>query len=199
MDYERIKSQFPTSSMKISNLLKILIYELEEIKEILKDPVSIKEIDDLLKDLDELKEGFFVEQSQLSILEGKEDYIFDPNRPHYILEDFTYTTPSKFIFIDKEVKVDSHKDMYIKILREFNRIDSKKFKDLTRSKDFNGEKIKYFNTSKKDLRRPHWIGPGIYGDTNFSANGFRDMIIKFVKKMGIEYEDIKIYLSRNEK
>ena len=44
------------------------------------------------------------------------------------------------------------------------------------------------------MRRPVHIGSGIYLETNMSANGIRNLILKLIKEFNIPTNSFKVYL-----
>ena len=64
---------------------------------------------------------------------------------------------------------------------------------------FNGRIKAYFSNNSKELLKPFKISNNLYGETFFSANGFRDMIIKLFNYYNIDINNLRIFISYDRK
>lgn len=124
-----------------------------------------------------------------------EEYRVDNTIEHTLKEDFTHKRPSSFKIGENYTSiVNTWQEMILDTCKYLIKIDENKFKQIISKPRLNGRKSDYFSTDKKIMRRPVHIGCGVYIETNMSANGIRNLILKLLKEFNIPTNSFKIYL-----
>lgn len=124
------------------------------------------------------------------------DYEVDVSAVHTLHENFVHKRPHAFELRGRKVYVTKWKEMFLEtcnILAEINPDRISRFPDNPR---FNGRKSQYFRAKDPGMMRsPLKLDRlDMYVETNFSANDFRNLIIKMIKDYGIPAAEYKIYL-----
>lgn len=122
----------------------------------------------------------------------------NPNKPHTLYENFTYTKPCAFEIEDKKVEVAYWKEMLAKTCDYLFAKDETTFRTFLSNKDMNGSNRKYFSTIKQEIASPQRIkNSDIYVIGNISANHARNIIIRMLGEFNIPRRLFTIYLSRD--
>lgn len=124
-----------------------------------------------------------------------EQYRVDNTIEHTLKEDFTHKRPSSFKIDDKYTSIiNTWQEMLLDTCKYLIKLDEEKFKQITKKPRLNGRKSIYFSVDKKVMRKPVCIGSGIYVESNMSANGIRNLILKLLKEFNIPTNSFKVYL-----
>lgn len=121
----------------------------------------------------------------------------DKTQPHEIHENFTYKRPYGFVLGNNAQKgLKTWKSLYLEILSELSRIDSKKFISLPKELKFISKRGNpSFSIEESALRvseKPQSFD--FYVEVNLSANNIRDNIISLLDHFDIPTNSLKIYL-----
>ena len=99
-----------------------------------------------------------------------------------------------FIFEGKEYRVKNWKEMYVKICEIIYSEKPKVFYKIT---TISGRKRNYFSKNKNDIFSPKKIkGSDYYMETNFSADGIKDLIRKVIYLFGYKSNSFSIIESK---
>lgn len=152
-----------------------------EFNKLLKEIISVLPVDGIQLSLfEELDEG------------SKKDFLT-------LSDDFTYTKPKGFKFIEEQYKeANSFKDLYIEILQELLKKDPDIFYSVENKARYNGTKKPYFSKDSFKLQKPVKVGH-MYVETHFNTIQIRNMLIKFLKLFNLEEEQLKIYIRLDHK
>lgn len=122
----------------------------------------------------------------------------NPNKPHTLYENFTYTKPCAIEIEDKRIEVAYWKELLAKTCDYLFAKDEKLFRSFLSREDMNGSNRKYFSTIKQELASPQRIkNSDIYVIGNISANQARNIIIRMLGEFNIPRRLFTIYLSRD--
>ena len=209
-----IKIYLPESSVKISCILEELLLEIEFVMEhFLSEGYIPDQLNNIYEELQSVTEEMKLGYGQLNLLSGSdsrivngnkrpnyEDYRVDNTIEHTLLEDFTHIKPYGFMFLDKElIEAKSWKDLYIKACEIFIKLDENIFLRFKNKTYMNGQTISYFSKEKENMDYPVKLLDKIYISTGFSANEFRDMLIKILKEYNYNVMDFKVFFRANYK
>lgn len=121
----------------------------------------------------------------------------DKTQPHELNENFTYKRPYGFVLGNNAQKgLKTWKSLYLEILSELSRVDSKKFNSLPKEPKFISKRGNPgFSIEESPLRvseKPQ--GFNFFVEVNLSANNIRDNIISLLDHFNIPTNSLKIYL-----
>lgn len=203
---ETIKKYLPESSIKISNILGEL---LEEIELVVENFIAMgylpEELDEIYEELQDIEEEMKLGYGQLDMVGGSnspdeldirpnyEDYKVDNTVEHTLIENFTHIKPYGFQFLDYNIEAKNWKELYIKACEMFLKIDEEIFFSFINKTSMNGKKKDYFSKNKYNIVGPVRISNKIYVSTDFSANDFRDLLIKIIREYSYDIKDFKVY------
>ena len=78
-----------------------------------------------------------------------------------------------------EILINRNNDLFIKFIND---------------PKMNEKKVQYFSQNTEGMRKPERLRSlDIYVETNMSANGRRNLIVKMLQKFGIRVNDYKVY------
>lgn len=159
---------------KISEQIQEFIYNLD-------NTISEKQIDD------DIKEKNFPNYN---------DYLVDTNVEHNLYEDLTHKRPCAFKIENKRIEIKDWKGVLIETIKYLSIKDPSILKTFVDNPKMNGKKVIYFSKSNLPvMRAPRKIdSANIYIETNLSANGIRNLLVKVLGKYNIKLNDYKIYL-----
>lgn len=124
------------------------------------------------------------------------DYLVDTEVEHNLYEDLTHKRPCAFKIQGQKIEVKDWKGALVKTINYLGEKDPAILEDFVDSPKMNGKKVIYFSRVKlPTMRAPRKIdSANIYIETNLSANGIRNLLIKALNKYNIKLSDYKIYL-----
>ncbi len=135
------------------------------------------------------------EKTEKKTIPNYADYMVDHNIEHTLYENFTHKRPFAFKINDNQlIEVNTWQDLFIKTCEFLLTVDEDKFLSLEDNERMNGKKNKYFSTSPAEMRNPKTILNKIYVETNQSANGFRNIIVKLLKEYNFKISEYIIFL-----
>lgn len=150
----------------------------------------ISEIDNVM-DLEEIK----VEDDDRQI-PNYSDFLVDSEIEHNLYEDLTHKRPCAFKIEDNKIEVKDWKNTLVETVEYLGKKDKSKIVGFIGNPKMNGKKVTYFTKEKEPyMRAPRYVkSADIYVETNLSANGTRNLLIKILKQFDIKLSDYKIYL-----
>lgn len=154
-------------------------------------------IDEIIKQLEveqELIQPQIAENEDTKIIPNYSDYLVDNKVEHSLYENFTHIRPYGFKMQNEEIiEVKTWQELLIKTCQICMDKDLNKFINFQNDKKMNGKKNKYFSVKESDMRKPEFLGNGMYVETNMSGNGIRNLILKMIKEYGMKINDYKVY------
>lgn len=121
-------------------------------------------------------------------------YTVDHQVEHTLYENFTHIRPYAFRLGQQEqLFVKTWIEMLIETCNILIDKDAAKFLSFEHIKEMNGKKSKYISSKKDGMRKPHPLRENLFLETNMSANGVRNLILKMLKAYNIKATDYKIY------
>lgn len=175
--------------------------------EIIKKSEKIQEIDiqiqNIVAQLDDVLDGQEV-MERIESDSGKierevpnyRDYYVDQNVEYSLYDDFTHKRPAALKINGTKELTKDWKEVLLKTLAIVAKKDIKTLNNFTTLPEMQGKKVPYFCKSlNSKMRKPMKIeGTDIYVETNLSANGIRNLLIKVLKQYKIPLNSYKIYL-----
>ena len=205
---EAIRTQLPESSIKINHILQELLDEIGLVVEyFISEGYIPDKLDSIYEEIASIKEEMSLGYGQLNLLEDansgdkfKEarnnyaDYKVDNTIEHTLLENFTHIKPYGFKFLNNElVEAKSWKSLYTKACEMFFNLDKDIFMSFENKTNMNGQTRSYFSEEKHEIDFPVKIMDKTYVNTGFSANEYRDILIKILKEYNYDAKEFKIY------
>lgn len=182
-EYKRVV-ELTTNSEELNEVSKKIQEFILDLDTIIEE----KDIDELQKQVDdEIKEKDIPNYS---------DYLVDTNIEHNLYEDLTHKRPCAFKIQKEKIEAKDWKDTLIKTINYLGKIDQKILIDFVDNPKMNGKKVIYFSRVKlPTMRAPRKIdSANIYIETNLSANGIRNLLIKALNKYNIKLSEYKVFL-----
>lgn len=177
------KKDFDKSKELISHSM-----EIDAINKKIQDFIS--EIDNVM-DLEEIK----VEDDDRQI-PNYSDFLVDSEIEHNLYEDLTHKRPCAFKIENNKIEVKDWKNTLVETVEYLGKKDKSKIVGFIGDPKMNGKKVTYFTKEKESyMRAPRYVkSADVYVETNLSANGTRNLLIKILKQFDIKLSDYKIYL-----
>jgi len=121
------------------------------------------------------------------------------NEPHSLDEDFTFKRPHGVIFQSKATTgITTWQRLYELILRHLYDADPDTLSALCGHPDFTTNRGNPMFTRDRDrLRKSMEIRDGLYVESNLSANGIRDLLRRVLETIGIDTQDVQIFLRQD--
>lgn len=121
-------------------------------------------------------------------------YVVDNQVQHTLYESFTHKKPFAFEINGEKYNVRTWQEMMLKtceyLIKRNNDIFSKFIGDPT----MNGKRMKYFSLTGEHMRKPEKLkGANVYVETNMSANGQRNLIVKMLQRYKIKANEYKVF------
>jgi len=168
-------------------LLMKNINEFEIIIETVKD--SLEPVDDIIAEVsleDEIEDK--------KMVPNYEDYNVDSNIPHTLYENFTHKRPCAFDIKGAKIEVKTWQEMLLETCEILINLDKDKFWEFINDPRMNGKKIKYFSKTPDGVRKPEKLrGADVFVETNMSANGRRNIIVKMLQKYNMKASEFKVF------
>lgn len=165
------------------------------------DSIS-KKIQEAISELDTIIDNSNIEEAE-KIVDGDEksipnysDYLVDIDIEHNLYEDLTHKRPCAFKIEGTKVEIKDWKGALVQTINYLAKKDSSIVKSFVDDSKMNGKKVIYFSRVKlPTMRAAREIkSANIYVETNLSANGIRNLLIKMLNRYNIKLSDYKIYL-----
>lgn len=218
---EELKSNFPDKAIDISESLELIKETINDTIETVGNKINESivnrdfetvrhfselaeeghkyevKIDEIIKQLEveqEIIQSQTDESEDTKIIPNYSDYLVDNNVEHSLYENFTHIRPYGFKIQNGDlIEVKTWQELLIKTCQICMNEDLNKFISFQDDKKMNGKKNKYFSVKESDMRKPEFLGNGMYVETNMSGNGIRNLILKMIKEYGMKINDYKVY------
>lgn len=191
---EKVTKSFADKDFKKVSELSLNSEELDSIS---------KKIQDVIGDLDNIIDDRNIEEDlkEVDAIDEKSipnygDYLVDTEVEHNLYEDLTHKRPCAFKIEGKKIDIKDWKGALVETCNYLARKDSAIIKQFVDDPKMNGKKVIYFSRVKlPTMRAAREIkNANIYIESNLSANGIRNLLIKVLNKYNIKLKDYKIYL-----
>lgn len=191
---EKVNKSFANKDFKKAAELSLNSEELDSIS---------KKIQEAIGDLDTIIDNRNIEEDSRKIDESDEksipnysDYLVDINIEHNLYEDLTHKRPCAFKIEGTKIEIKDWKGALVQTINYLAKKDSAIVRSFVDDSKMNGKKVIYFSRVKlPTMRAAREIkSANIYVETNLSANGIRNLLIKMLNKYNIKLSDYKIYL-----
>lgn len=191
---EKVNKSFANKDFKKVAELSLNSEELDSIS---------KKIQEAIGDLDTIIDNRNIEEDSRKIDESDEksipnysDYLVDINIEHNLYEDLTHKRPCAFKIEGTKIEIKDWKGALVQTINYLAKKDSAIVRSFVDDSKMNGKKVIYFSRVKlPTMRAAREIkSANIYVETNLSANGIRNLLIKMLNKYNIKLSDYKIYL-----
>lgn len=191
---QKVSRSFSNKDFKKAAELSLNSEELDSIS---------KRIQEVIGDLDTIIDNRNIEEDSKKIDEVDEktipnynDYLVDMEVEHNLYEDLTHKRPCAFKIEDTKVEIKDWKGALVQTINYLAKKDPNIVRSFVDDFKMNGKKVIYFSRVKlPTMRAPREIKlANIYVETNLSANGIRNLLIKMLNKYRIKLSDYKIYL-----
>lgn len=159
-----------------------------------------QKIQEVIEELDNIIDDRNVEEDSKEIDERSipnySDYLVDMDVEHTLYEDLTHKRPCAFKIKDTRIEIKDWKGALIETLNYLAQIDPEIIRSFVDNPKMHGKKVIYFSRIKlPTMRAAREIKlANIYVETNLSANGIRNLLVKILNKYNIKLNDYKIYL-----
>lgn len=176
-------SELSLNSEELNSMSKMI----QEILIYLENIIDQRDEEELSKDINEECEKEIPNYS---------DYLVDIDVEHTLYEDLTHKRPYAFKIEGTKVEIKDWKSALVQTINYLSKKDTSIIKSFVDDPKMNGKKVIYFSRVKlPTMRAAREINDiNIYVETNLSANGIRNLLIKILNKYNIKLGDYKIYL-----
>ncbi|HCW53873.1 MAG TPA: hypothetical protein DG753_09075 [Clostridium sp.] len=190
---EKVNKSFMEKDFKKAAELSLNSEELDSIS---------KKIQEAIGELDTIIDNSNIEEAE-KIVDGDEksipnysDYLVDIDIEYNLYEDLTHKRPCAFKIEGTKVEIKDWKGALVQTINYLAKKDSSIVKSFVDDSKMNGKKVIYFSRVKlPTMRAAREIkSANIYVETNLSANGIRNLLIKMLNRYNIKLSDYKIYL-----
>lgn len=181
-EYNRV-----TELMYNSEELNTISNKVNEVVALLDTIIDARNIEEVREKTEEINEKEIPNYS---------DYLVDTEIEHNLYEDLTHKRPCAFKIEGKKIDIKDWKGALVETCNYLARKDSAIIKQFVDDPKMNGKKVIYFSRVKlPTMRAAREIkNANIYIESNLSANGIRNLLIKVLNKYNIKLKDYKIYL-----
>ena len=175
-DFNRIKIY-----TDLAEHISVLEKQILETKDLL-EPEDVQEIDDEADEIEERKTTNYG------------DYVVDNNVEHTLYESFTHKKPCSFEIQGAKIEARTWQEVFIETCKILMDRNKDLFIQFAEDPKMNGKKVKYFSLNPDGMRKPERLrGLDVYVETNMSANGRRNLMVKMLQKFSIRVNEYKVY------
>ena len=123
----------------------------------------------------------------------------DRATPHTLEEDFTYKRPYGFVLRGRAfTDMATWKQLYQSFCQQLARLDAPRFDALPNNPIFvSSHDHRAFSPNPGDLREPLSVAHGIFAESHYSANSFRDNMRRLVDIFEMQPDQLTIYLRQD--
>lgn len=127
-----------------------------------------------------------------------EKYRVDESISYDIMKDFRYTKPAAFSLDGEKISARQWKLLLLYTCKFLYGKNADIFEEFINDKFMQGKTRTYFSKSSTGMVKPERIeGTDIYVETNLSANGVRDLIVRMLERYRIPLVAYRIFLSKD--
>ena len=127
-----------------------------------------------------------------------EKYRVDENISYDIMKDFRYTKPAAFSLDGEKISARQWKLLLLYTCKLLYEKNPNLFREFINDKFMQGKTRTYFSKSSMGMAKPERIeNTDIYVETNLSANGVRDLIVRMLERYRMPFAAYRIFLSKD--
>ncbi|MBM6820359.1 hypothetical protein H6A19_13635 [Clostridium saudiense] len=191
---EKVNISFANKDFKKVSELSLNSEELDSISKRIQE--FIAGLDNIIDDRNIDEDSKKIEEIYEKSILNYSDYLVDTEIEHNLYEDLTHKRPYAFKIEDTTVGIKDWKGALIETINYLAKKDPNIIRSFIDDSKMNGKKVIYFSRVKlPTMRAAREIkSANIYVETNLSANGIRNLLIKILNKYNIKLSDYKIYL-----
>jgi len=117
------------------------------------------------------------------------------DEPHSLFENFTFKRPHGFILKGTAITgVVTWKRLYTRFCESLYRLDPQRFQELPVNEEFiSSHGNPMFSEERGNFHTSIPVG-NLFANAHFSANGFRDAIVKLLREFEIDFSEFDIFL-----
>ena len=169
-----------------SEELNLIIKNLENVTSELDNIIDTTNIDKGRKDISKISDKNIPNYSE---------YLVDTQIEHNLYEDLTHKRPCGFKVEGEKFEIRDWKGCLVETINYLAKKNPDIIRSFVNEPKMNGKKRVYFSNSKlSTMESAREIKAAkIYIETNLSANGIRNLLIKILKRYNIKLSDYKIY------
>lgn len=162
----------------------------------------IKKLENVTSELDNIIDNTNIDKERNDICKISDkdspnysDYLVDTEVEHNLYEDLTHKRPCAFKIEDEKIEIRDWKGCLVETINYLAKKNPDIIRNFVNEPKMNGKKVVYFSNSKlPTMRSAREIkAADIYIETNLSANGIRNLLIKILKRYNIKLSDYKLY------
>ncbi len=192
---EKVNNSFTNKDFKKVSELSLNSEELNIISKKIQEYMSQL---DLIMDNKNIEEDIRDNSNDVSEKEipNYSEYLVDTEIEHNLYEDLTHKRPCAIKIEGNRMEIKDWKSALVQTSNYLAKKDPVMVRSFVDNPKMNGKKVIYFSRVKlPTMRAAREIkNANIYIETNLSANGIRNLLIKMLNKYNIKLSDYKIYL-----
>ncbi|WP_294170237.1 hypothetical protein [uncultured Clostridium sp.] len=191
---EKVNKSFANKDFKKASELSLNSEELDSISKKIQEVIS--NLDNIIEDSNTEKDFNDIGEDDEKSIPNYSDYLVDSEVEHNLYEDLTHKRPCAIKIEGNRIEIKDWKSALVETINYLATKDPDMIRSFVDNPKMNGKKRIYF--SRVEL--PTMIAAreiknaNIYIETNLSANGIRNLLIKMLNKYNIKLSDYKIYL-----
>ncbi|ASW42855.1 hypothetical protein [Clostridium isatidis] len=192
---EKVNTSFSNKDFKKVAELSINSQELNAISQKIQDYISQLDLIIDEKNIEEDIKDNSNEDNEKEIPNYSE-YLVDSEIEHNLYEDLTHKRPCAIKIEGNRIDIKDWKSALLQTINYLAKKDPSMVRSFVDNPKMNGKKRIYFSR----VNLPTMIAAreiksaNIYVETNLSANGIRNLLVKILNKYNIKLSDYKIYL-----
>lgn len=190
---EKVTKSFSDKNFKKVAELSLNSEELDSISKRIQDVIG--NLDTIIDDRNIEEDSKAIEEVDDKSIPNYSDYLVDTEVEHNLYEDLTYKRPCAFKIEGIRIETKDWKDTLLQTINYLAKINPNIVRSFADDSKMNGKKRIYFSrielptmTAAREIKCAD-----IYVETNLSANGIRNLLIKMLNKYNIKLSDYKIY------
>lgn len=191
---EKVNTSFANKDFKKVSELSLNSEEFDAISKKIQEVVSGLDIIIDNRNIEEEPKG--TGEIDEKSIPNYSDYLVDMKVEHNLYEDLTHKRPCAFKIEGTRVEIKDWKGALVQTINYLAQKDPRIVRSFVDDSKMNGKKVIYFSRVKLPIMRAarEIKCADIYVETNLSANGIRNLLIKMLNKYNIKLSDYKIYL-----
>lgn len=155
----------------------------------IKDSLEIENLEISVDETDEIDEN-----ADKRTIPNYDDYLVDNKIQHTLYESFTHKKPYAFEINGVRFNVRTWQEMILCTCEYLTKKNCSIFSKFVEDPKMNGKRTKYFSLSGEGMRKPEKVkGGNVFIETNMSANGRRNLIIKMLQRYNMKANEYKVY------
>lgn len=191
---EKVSKSFTNKDFNKVSELSLNSAKLDSISKKIQELIS--GLDNIIDDRDIEKDFNEIREVDERFIPSYSDYLVDMEVEHNLYEDLTHKRPCAIKIEGNRIEIKDWKSALVQTINYLAIKDPTIIRSFVDNPKMNGKKVIYFSRVKlPTMRAAREIkNANIFIETNLSANGIRNLLIKMLNKYNIKLSDYKIYL-----